>query len=616
LAAHIPEEKINQVKQASDIVAVIGESVLLKKRGKNYLGLCPFHDEKTPSFTVSPDKQLFHCFGCGEGGSVFRFLMQREGLSFPQAVRRVARQHGIDLPDSRNADPNRPMSQSERLLRVNKLALSYYEHCFNHPQTGRRARQFIQMRGFSDHVREQFQLGFAPPGWDNLSLYLKRRGIPTTDIESAGLGIPRKRGDGHYDRFRDRIMFPICQTDQRVIGFGGRVLDDGMPKYMNSPETPVYHKSKSLYGLHAAKIACRNAEAVFIVEGYFDLLAMHQHGFRNSVATLGTALTTAHVKLLKSFIGANGTAVLLFDADEAGIKAAKRSLPLFDQSAIGAKVLVLPPGHDPDSFLKENGPAPFEKLAANADDAISFLIKEAQRQHGDSIEGRLRTIETLLPIFKAVADPVRRTLYVNHLADRIDVAPAAVLERIRSFRMPTDPRGRYDRLPPTRDGRSDGSPLTQSAHAEEAPPVERLLVAMMLQYPEGARQIRTHRIWDFFENPVLKRIAEKMNPADSGAPLASHDLLDRLDDEARNVATGLALMDEQWTFEGCRRLILQYIETQRAAREKTLIRQIKAAEAEQDHTLLIKLLSQKQRLAAQHQMKRKHMAQGRSHDEI
>lgn len=610
MAAHIPDDKINQVKHAADIVAVISESVLLKKRGKNFLGLCPFHNEKTPSFTVSPDKQIYYCFGCGEGGNVFRYLMKQEGLSFPEAVGRVARQHGIDLPKTHRGGINRPLSQNERLLRINTLAQKYYRHCFQDGKTGTRARAFVEKRGFSAKICEQFQVGYAPPGWDNIKRYLTRKGIPVAEIETAGLIVKRKSGEGHYDRFRERIMFPIFQVDQRVIGFGGRVFDDALPKYMNSPETPVYHKSRTLYGLHSAKNACRTAEAVFIVEGYFDLLAMHQYGFPNSVATLGTALSSDHVQLLKKFIGANGTAILLFDADDAGIKAAKRSLPLFDESAIGAKVMVLPDGHDPDSFLKAQGAEVFAAQAENAYDAVSFLIKEAQRRHGQTIEGRLRTLDEMLPIFKAVDDPVRRTLYINHLADQIEVAPEAIRERLHSHRIPQRTLGSNTQPGGYRMNAHISAPGQEISKPERGLPVERKLMAMLLQYPEGAQLIRDQRVWEYFEHPVFKRIALMIDEHPEYTAVGCADLIDQLDDEARNVIAELALLDEEWTTEGCRKQILQYIENQQSVREKSLIKRIKDAETQQDHALLLELLSQKQRLAAQHQGKRKYMAQG------
>ena len=300
MADFIPEEKISEIRNAADIVEIISEAVVLKKTGRNYVGLCPFHAEKTPSFSVNPEKQIFYCFGCATGGSVFSFLMKQQGMTFPEAVKAVAQRCGIELP-RREMSPaeRRRASERELLLGINRKAMAYYSGVLKHPVAGRKARAYLEKRGFAAAIIEQFALGYAPEGWDPLIRHLGAGRERLQLLEKAGLVIPRKTGSGCYDRFRDRIVFPILNAARQVIGFGGRVLDDGLPKYLNSPETPIYTKGRSLYGIDLAREDCRKSETVFVVEGYFDLLALHQHGIQNAVATLGTALTPEHVRVLK-----------------------------------------------------------------------------------------------------------------------------------------------------------------------------------------------------------------------------------------------------------------------------------------------------------------------------
>ena len=315
----IPEEKITEVKNAADIVDIIADAVVLKKAGKNFLGLCPFHSEKTPSFSVSPDKQIFHCFGCGTGGNVFTFMMKHQGVSFPDAVKSVANRYGIDLPAAKlSPGQQREMSQRERLYRINQMAMGFYRDCLTNDRVGRKATAYLQSRGFDADAMAHFGIGYAPEAWDKLSRFLVGKKVPSQFAELSGLVLPRKKSTGHYDRFRDRVMFPIFDGAERVIGFGGRVIGDGQPKYLNSPESPVYNKRKSLYGINWARPSCRQLNCVYIVEGYLDLLSLHLNGIQNVVATLGTALTAQQIRALKGIVG-NGTITLVFDSDNAGM---------------------------------------------------------------------------------------------------------------------------------------------------------------------------------------------------------------------------------------------------------------------------------------------------------
>ncbi|UCF95264.1 MAG: DNA primase, partial [Desulfobacterales bacterium] len=316
MASFIPEDKIAEIRNAVDIVDIVSEVVLLKKAGRNFLGLCPFHAEKTPSFSVSPDKQIYHCFGCGAGGSAFNFLMQHEGLSFPEAVQSLARRYGIDIPTERlSREQNKRIRQRENLLTINRQALEFFCQALRDSAGGKSAMAYLQKRGIMPEIIDRFGLGYAPNGWRNLVDFFSQRKSSLDLVEKSGLIVSQKNRNGFYDRFRDRIIFPIIDLNMQVIGFGGRVLDESLPKYLNSPETPLYNKSRSLYGLHQAKDKCRASDTVYIVEGYLDLLALHQNGIENTVATLGTALTADHVRLLRRYAG---RMVLVYDSDEAG----------------------------------------------------------------------------------------------------------------------------------------------------------------------------------------------------------------------------------------------------------------------------------------------------------
>ena len=303
MATFIPEDKITAIKNSADIVEIISESVVLKKAGKNHLGLCPFHAEKIPSFTVNSEKQIFYCFGCGEGGNIFSFLMKKEGLSFPEAAERLARRCGIEIPTKRmSPEQKKRMNERENLFAINRQAMDFFQQSLRDSAAGKNAMEYLNNRGIKKETINSFCLGYAPAEWDKLVNFFSEKRISPALAEKSGLIVPRKGKSGYYDRFRDRIIFPIFDESRQVIGFGGRVLDDSMPKYLNSPETPLYNKSRSLYGLHSAKEKCRESHSVFIVEGYFDLLALHQHGIQNSVATLGTSLTHEHVRDRKSVV--------------------------------------------------------------------------------------------------------------------------------------------------------------------------------------------------------------------------------------------------------------------------------------------------------------------------
>jgi DNA primase len=605
LASFIPEDKIKQIKNASDIVQIISERVILKKSGKNFLGLCPFHTEKTPSFSVSPDKQIFYCFGCGIGGNVYRFLMKLDGLSFPEVVRSLGQRCGIEIPSKDlTAAQKKRISERQKLQTINKLALDHFRSLLTRNKSGQKAMAYLIQRGMTKAILDDFKIGYASSGWNRLLNNLMAKGIEPLLIEKAGLIIRRKDKSGYYDRFRERIIFPIFDINSRIIGFGGRVMDESLPKYLNSPETPLYHKSRSLYGLDRAKDSCRNKKVVYLVEGYFDLITMHLFGITNAVATLGTSLTKEHVQILKGFMGEKGRVILVYDSDDAGIRAAHRSIPIFRAGFLKARILILPKGYDPDSYLMEKGPEPFHGMAVKALGIIPFLLESAVQKHGLSIDGKLRIISDMLPPLASIEDRIARRLHIQQLAERIGIEEAAVLDAMRKVNPRQSRAGRR-----SRQGEFKGTTVGDSGirtlgnlqgHTAivRGERLERKIIAMMIQYPDIIGEIRNKRVIEKFENATLKlfgrHILEKATPPfDSDLDLMTELMMVCESKEHRNLLASLVISDEKWDQKGCRRLIAQYM-TANTKSKSDLIQRIKAAEANNDLSLLQDLLKEKQ----------------------
>jgi DNA primase len=590
LARTIPDETISRVKNTANIVDVVGDNVVLKKSGRNYLGLCPFHTEKTPSFTVSPDKQIFYCFGCHTGGNVFSFVMQHEGISFPEAVRFIAGKYGIEVPDHHlSPEQKRQLSEKEKLLRINQLAAGYFKAALLDVRVGQRALTYLLGRGMTQKMFDAHQLGYAPDRWDGLLHYLEGKHVPIELAAKTGLIIPRKDRGGYYDRFRDRVMFPIFDLNQQVIGFGGRVMGDGKPKYLNSPESVLYNKSRSLYGIDKARQEARKTSHVYLVEGYFDVLALHLYGICNAVATLGTALTGEHVQLLKGMVGPSGRVVLVYDSDEAGIKAANRSVTIFEQGFLDAQILVLPEGYDPDDYLREHGPDDFVKAAERAVGMMTFLIDSAVKQFGLTLEGKVKVVSALQEPLAGIQDSVARALYIKQLAERLDIDETAIMERIRQT---------VGNVPELNSAEQVQMPQVA---AEESLRIEEQIVAMMLRYPAMIQQIVGRNLLDYFKDDQLKAIAQMISHQDPEQGMSVGDMVSMIEvPYYRNMMTRLAISEQHWDRQGCERLLAQFESRNRRHDSQALQRRIEAAEKENDTALLCELLKQKQRAAKKH----------------
>lgn len=586
MTALIPEDVISEVQRSADIVDIISESVALRKAGRDHLGLCPFHTEKTPSFTVSSQKQMFHCFGCGVGGSVFSYVMRRQGISFPEAVRQLADRYGIRIPEAPlNEQQRRARKLREDLFEINRIAADFYRKVLVETTAGKAGRSYLSQRQIGEDILSRFQLGFAPDRWDALLIRLQKKGWSPQIVEKSGLAVARKSGSGWYDRFRKRVMFPIWDAQGRPIGFGGRVVDDAMPKYMNSPETPVYSKSHSLYGLHLARPHCLEKGVVYIVEGYLDLLALAQHGIENVVATLGTALTKQHVSRLRGCVGSEGRMVLVYDSDEAGIKAAQRSIDIFRQGFADARIMILPGGYDPDSYVFEKGPEAFLSAADNAMGMTSFLIETAVRRHGLSLAGKYRIVEDLKAHISASRDPVARALYVRELAERVGISEDAIAEKMR----------KGGPLRPTGVTAGDEKPEKKAKNRIGGSRIERQVLAMLIQSPRMVAEMDLRNLFAAFSDPQLASLARQVrsyfqNQPD--APVAG--LVDDIEDEnAKELVTAMAMTDAKWDMDGCRLLLSQF-ENYHARHHNQLLDRIRSAEKSNDTELLLQLLKDKQ----------------------
>jgi DNA primase len=578
LGGFISEDILAQVRDATSIVDVISEYVALKKSGKNFMGLCPFHADNKPSFTVSEEKQIFHCFGCGQGGNVFSFLMQYNNLSFPESVRFLAQRSGIVIPTRKmSASQKKEFEERERLFKINKDAADYFRGMLCHPSSGKGAREYLNKRQIISKVTDDFMLGYAQQSWTGLTQFFSRRGVPLDEVEKAGLVVAKK--GRHYDRFRDRIIFPIIDIHQRVIGCGGRSLDDSLPKYLNSPDTPVYHKGGTLYGLNVAKDACRQKGSAFVVEGYFDVLALHCHGIQNVVATLGTALTRQQVRVMKGYAR---EMILVFDSDEAGTKAAERSLPLFVEEKVEARILILPEGKDPDAYVFAVGADGFLKAAEKALSFMPYLIASAIKEHGLSLEGKVRVIETLRGPLGSLLDSVSRSVYIKELAERLDIDESAILEQVR--------------VAATKDKKAVSLLKPRSGSK-----LEETLVAIMLQYPEVMSNFNLEEIIEGFEAVQLKKIGRViLGKSGSSRPVTGADLIARTDDVlTRNLLSSLLVEEVPRDRDSCEKIVRQCQVHLRKRQIRLLSKKIKEAERTNNQDLLNKLLAEKQEWAQQ-----------------
>ncbi len=526
MSISIPDDKIAEIKGACNIVHLISEYVSLKKYGVNYRGLCPFHAENEPSFTVSEAKQIFHCFGCNTGGNVFTFLMKFEHLSFPEAVKKVAQKYGIVLP-IREMNPREKQiaGEKERLFALNELAASYYSSLLQ-GREGEKARVYLDARHIAPETIRNFKLGYASPAWDGLLRHLKAKGASLEEAHRLGL-LKQGKNSSWYDGFRDRIIFPIADYNGRIIGFSSRALANDGAKYINSSDSLIYKKSASLFGLNVALPSIRKEDMAIVVEGNFDLVSLHQHGITNAVATLGTALTDSHIKLLKRF---TASIVIAFDSDDAGRKAAMKSLPIFLQNGISPRLLELPAGTDPDSFIHRDKEAAFRgRLDRSLPLVQCFITRALKKRNPANIGGTLAAIRETVPVLSLLKDDTERNLYIQKVSQDLNVPEHIIRAELSASGRPASEAA----------GQAAGTPASRN-RAEE------LLLQVMLLHTELIPRVREAQILGDLKEPELKRIAlSLLERFDAGRPMEVDSLINGAEDQAlKNIISGLVMKGE------------------------------------------------------------------------
>ncbi len=500
----IADELIAQIRERVDIVALIGEYVTLKKRGTNHVGLCPFHSEKTPSFNVRGDQKYYHCFGCKESGDPISFLMRMDGLSFPQALRALAAKVGIEVPESASGEDvvdRRERDRRERLHALMDAATRFYADSLATPIAAS-AQAELARRAIGGDIATKFRLGYAPDAWDALSRHLGEGGWSLDEAEAVGL-VARRRSGGHYDRFRHRLMFPVADVSGRVVAFSGRALpastiarpDSEEPKYLNSPEGPLYHKGATLYGLHEGRVAVRRLGWALVCEGNFDLVALHQAGFENAVAPLGTAFTEPQAKLLRRFAQ---RVTLLFDADSAGRMAVRASFPVLRSQELFGRVAVLPAGEDPDSYLRGHGAESLRSLVDRAPGIVEFLIDAAAAGVSEDAAERAAAVGSLAAILDMVDNSVERELYIERVAQRFGIGDPGVVRRELG-------RGRGPARGATRS-REAPAGLAPGAGSASLPPRQAELLGILLEHPSFFATSYARDLDGLLSSPELREL--------------------------------------------------------------------------------------------------------------
>jgi DNA primase len=428
----IYDEFIDRLRSESDIVSILSDYVPLKKKGKNYWGCCPFHHENTPSFSVTPDKGFFYCFGCQSGGNVFNFLMKIENISFFDAVKVLAQKMNIPLPEKEKSSRELARErENSKLYRVNEMAREFFYACLTKTVYGKKAREYLNSRGVTDDVIERFKIGFAPPAWDKLVNAFLERGVEQEVLLRAGLIVERNSGDGVYDRFRSRVIFPISDARGRVVGFGGRVIDDSQPKYLNSPETSVFNKRYILFGFDAAQKFIKESGQAIVVEGYMDAITAHAFGIRNVVASLGTAFSPEQAKLLLR----NAKDIFFaYDSDAAGQNATVRALSILRNLGANVRVILIPDGKDPDEFIRKHGTEAFQSLIAEASDILEYQIKQAfQSIDYSGLEGKVAVVSKIVPILAEADNAVEVNAYIASISQTLAIDESAIRSEVRKF---------------------------------------------------------------------------------------------------------------------------------------------------------------------------------------
>lgn len=577
ISKFIPEEKVREIRQTCSIVEIISDYVSLKKTGINYRGLCPFHNEKTPSFFVNEDRKFFNCFGCGERGDVFSFLMKHENLNFQEAVRHLAKKTGINLPEKPlSPQQQKRLSEKEEFFSINEAAAKFYNNLLLNDKGAAKARNYLTERGIDIETITGYCLGFAPDSWSTIVNHFRNSKISLAGSHKIGL-IGSKGNGQYYDRFRNRIIFPIFNVSQHIVGFGGRIIDKGEPKYLNSPESVIYSKRHNLYGLQAAsKHILKEGNSVIIVEGYLDLLTLHQAGIKNVVAALGTALTEHQIQILTRY---TSNIITVFDSDPSGEKAMIRSLEPFLKSAVSPRVVLLPAGYDPDSFVSQYGQQAFRDKLAGADFLLDFVIEKIiQKNQIATPRGKVEACEEIVPLLKNISDEMERDLYVQKVCRRVGVKESHILSKMGA----ASNRNRFV------------GPEKQhlDRYAASIKKAERLILGLMISRPETIDIIEKESLLEEFTDIDLKELGQLLcTEYKRQGEISMPNLMDMIEKESWKEIIAEISFEEEFksdffkTLEDC----IRDLRLKKSDRERKKVKALlKQAETVHDDSLSLK----------------------------
>jgi DNA primase len=525
----IPRELIDEILDRTDIVPLIESYLPLKRQGRNLVGLCPFHLEDTPSFSVSPDKQMFYCFGCQKGGNAISFIMEYEHLSFQEAVAKLAQKVGVTLPQREmTANQKRVYDEKRRLIQINKAAAAYYREQLKRTPF---ALTYLDKRGVSEEVAERFLLGFAADSWENLKQFLLKKGFTESDMLKAGV-VSQGESGKYFDRFRNRLMFPICDKKGDVIAFGGRVLDDSLPKYLNTPETAIFHKGQNLYGLHLAFPNMRKEEEAILMEGNVDVITAHQYGVDNAVAPLGTAFTEEHAKILKRYCN---RVTVAFDGDGAGQRATNKTLDLLIQHGFRVYAMEIPSPHDPDDYLRAYGKMGWDRLKANSLSYMDFKIKVAMAKFDPATaEGKADILKELGPSLFAVKNLVEQSEYIREISEKLDISEDLL---------------RMDIQRKASQGRSDigsGVDFSEEKLTRGITTAKNSVLYFAAENESVFAEIDEATGWNFLDNAAQKTIVKTIKEHLSEYTWRFRDLMDLAAEEEKSMIVSY-IMDDPFT---------------------------------------------------------------------
>ncbi len=598
----ISDEQINEIREKADIVDFINVYVPLKKTGKNYKGLCPFHEEKTPSFVVSPDKQIYHCFGCGAGGNIFTFVRQYKNVSFIEAVKEVAEFIGIKLEFEENVSEK--LDKNEKYYAINNFAQKHFAKILQESEHAKSVREYLKQRDIKTHTQKTFGLGYALPARDAFLKTLERNKINLDDVTTLGL-IDKDQQGRYYDKFRGRLIFPIHTTNGRIAGFGGRILQSGAQtaKYINSPESPIYSKRKILYGLYFAKEEIRRLGKAILVEGYMDVISLYQNGIKNVVAASGTSLTEEQARLLSRYAK---SVVVIFDADEAGERAAKRSIEILLKAHFDVRLLTLPEGEDPDSYIKSHTPDDFRDLVNSAKDFLSFQAAQFEKQGklADPVS-RTEAIRELVKSVALVEDELMRANYLSTLSANFNIKEKLLEDELLKLLNKEKTRKNYAERKTKERAESVRKVVSGRANL----PFEKTVIKLLFSgNMEVVGEVFDHINPDVLQEPNLREIAAKLYDAYMDDVIEPSLLFDMLDENLRNIAAEIVMskepisekwgtIDEEQSEEGLLKLTRDFIRAFQLQNIETQLAQIsKELEETEDEAEKLKLLEEIQEL--------------------